>query len=968
MLVGIITKTFYQLPTKLLSLPRADEKLIDSDNNPKNLRSKVIKVFLLLITITLGVNCLHILQYTNYEFEQGERNIDAFQKHFDEVLNRYFAMIYGVRAVFSLAPQMPLEKWHTYAKQVIYTRKYPGIYGVAIVRPVMVGALDEFLTDDAKINHRHLKINSQTLNNPDKMPAPSKELGIVQYALRADNKGANYMGLDVFINQQTREIYKKAVDQDRSKILFYNDFVSSEGTLLPPMFVLITPIYNKSMKESSVVSRELNNLGWVTVPVIVKDFIEGILATNGLKDKIAVKITAIIDGQRHLVINHLPKGNDPVFVRKTSTINLYGLQVEFQTEFVHPGFSIFGRIITVPKMELSIFAIGFFFSCLLSLFVWSLLTIRLRAINLAKKITKDLTKQEKQHREIISNVPGILFTTATNETRVFKTISGQFSKITGYETEDFLNNRQFRIIEITHPEDISKVERVVGMTLEPNYEYFVDYRIMHREGKVIWIHERAKTIRDSETGELFLTGYFFDVTEQKTKEAEYRNLVNALENAVDGVAFIKQNGYHTRVNEAYTEIVGANPRELSYKSFFEMFDEEQQEAIHFIQDEFIVNPERKSLRVFATTYDGKEKHLSLMLVPAYRESFDRSLIGFYAFTRDISYEVKREMDLAQAVKAAEAANQTKSTFLATMSHELRTPLNAIIGYSDMLLEDVEDLEDSMFKSDLQKINNAGRHLLTLINDILDVSKLEAGKMTVHYEVFNVQDVMRSIVDMMIPTAEKNNNKVSLVCDEALGEMNCDLTKVRQMVFNLLSNACKFTKDGIVTLTITSEINEDLEEELHFSVKDTGIGITEEQMKKLFQPFVQADSSTTRNFGGTGLGLTITKKFSEMLGGHVSVTSTLGQGTEFIITLPRNKPTTNEPDQETDNTQAQQTESLQTPDPSTDHPSSETISSPENVQNQNPENPEPQSFYTKEENLEPEGYGETSQEPREHLGT
>jgi signal transduction histidine kinase len=204
----------------------------------------------------------------------------------------------------------------------------------------------------------------------------------------------------------------------------------------------------------------------------------------------------------------------------------------------------------------------------------------------------------------------------------------------------------------------------------------------------------------------------------------------------------------------------------------------------------------------------------------------------------------------------------------------------------MLLEDAEDSGDDMIVGDLKKINNSGRHLLSLINDILDVSKLEAGKMTIHLETFDIKEISEAMLDIIYPAAKKNNNKALLNLPDDIGEMYSDLTKLRQMVFNLLSNACKFTKDGTVTIDVKAS-SKGNREFVSFAVSDSGIGITDEQMAKLFQPFSQADSSTTRNFGGTGLGLTITKKFSEILGGEIVVSSESGVGTTFTLILPRN---------------------------------------------------------------------------------
>jgi signal transduction histidine kinase len=287
-------------------------------------------------------------------------------------------------------------------------------------------------------------------------------------------------------------------------------------------------------------------------------------------------------------------------------------------------------------------------------------------------------------------------------------------------------------------------------------------------------------------------------------------------------------------------------------------------------------------------------------------------------------------------RALEVASQHKSQFLANMSHELRTPLNAIIGYSEMLQEEAEDLGEQTFLPDLVRINAAGRHLLGLINDILDLSKIEAGRMDLFLETFNVSDLIRDVAAIVQPLVEKNGNTLVVVCPDDIGEMHADLTKVRQTLFNLLSNAAKFTEHGTIALRVAREApplaplptavergspsasrlaapplppagavggggpmgpqdRSPVDSEggmmgvggwgVTFAVSDTGIGMTEEQLGRLFEAFSQAEASTRSKYGGTGLGLAISRHFCRLLGGDLTVTSTYGQGSTFTVSVP-----------------------------------------------------------------------------------
>ncbi|MEM7355490.1 MAG: tetratricopeptide repeat protein, partial [Acidobacteriota bacterium] len=327
------------------------------------------------------------------------------------------------------------------------------------------------------------------------------------------------------------------------------------------------------------------------------------------------------------------------------------------------------------------------------------------------------------------------------------------------------------------------------------------------------------------------------------------------------------------------------------------------------KDEILNELSQRQLAEMRARYDSQQRvqeiellrhtnSLKALEIERYEQSRRALLIGLglaalVASLLWILYRQNRQANLLLAAKNHEAetaraealaASRAKSRFLANMSHELRTPMTAIIGYSDMLIEDAEDDGDEDVLSDLQKIRDSGRHLMALINDVLDLSKIEAGKMTLTPSTFDIAGLVDSVTPTIRPLADRNRNHFEVVPHGDLGEMVADETKLRQALLNLLSNACKFCEDGRVTLAV--ERREDPSgERIRFTVTDTGIGMTTEQLDRVFKEFEQADTLTQLNYGGTGLGLSISRRFIRLMGGEITTTSRPGEGSTFVIDLP-----------------------------------------------------------------------------------
>jgi signal transduction histidine kinase/ActR/RegA family two-component response regulator len=325
-------------------------------------------------------------------------------------------------------------------------------------------------------------------------------------------------------------------------------------------------------------------------------------------------------------------------------------------------------------------------------------------------------------------------------------------------------------------------------------------------------------------------------------------------------------------------------------AIFVSFDISRRKAVETLFDDLIkrieATADRSSERLARIRHrlgdiGESEESLRPPDVPKLGPTYDnsrRSLNRLFRVLRDLEV---RDRLLSEAFDAAEAANEAKTQFLANVSHELRTPLNAILGYAEILDEDLTAAGMETPANDAQRIRGAARHLLHLINEILDLSKIEAGRMDVAVETFDVSAALTAMIDTVRPLAANNANRLVVDLPEDLGEAVTDAFKLKQCLLNLLSNACKFTKGGEVSLVGRRE-RVDGADRLVFTVSDTGIGMTEEQTAKLFQPFVQADGLTTHRFGGTGLGLAITRRLARLLGGDVAVSSVQGQGAVFTL--------------------------------------------------------------------------------------
>ncbi len=496
------------------------------------------------------------------------------------------------------------------------------------------------------------------------------------------------------------------------------------------------------------------------------------------------------------------------------------------------------------------------------------------------------TEMRLRDRALKAIAQGIFITDPARSDEPIIYVNAAFERLTGYSQAEAAG----RNIELLHgPGTDPRVVEELHAAFRDRREASVLLLSYRQDGSTFWDALTLAPVEDPDGRVTHFVGVVTDVTQRVCDQERLRDSEGRLRLMIESVR-----DYAIFAIDLQGRVSSWNP---GAERLFGFADSEilglGSDLLFSTEDRAAGIPQLELARAEATgraaderwhrRKDGSRFFASGMVTAVRAEA--GTLLGYTKVARDITEAKRAEAELRAAKEAAEVANRSKSSFLANMSHELRTPLNAIIGYSEMLEEEAVDRGLDDLIPDLDRIHSAGKHLLGLINDVLDLSKIEAGRMDLYLETFDVAEMIRGVLQTIEPLAEKAGNAIRPVLADDLGAMHADLTKVRQALLNLLSNAAKFTRDGTITLRAAREPGPDGRERLALSVEDDGIGMTPEEMDRLFRPFVQADASTTRRYGGTGLGLTITRRFCEMMGGEIVASSEAGRGSTFTIRLP-----------------------------------------------------------------------------------
>jgi len=379
-----------------------------------------------------------------------------------------------------------------------------------------------------------------------------------------------------------------------------------------------------------------------------------------------------------------------------------------------------------------------------------------------------------------------------------------------------------------------------------------------------------------------------DISERKRAEESVRDseagFRAALEALGEGVVIADEQDQIVYVNSRMAHLTDYSMEEMLGEKVSELLVPEEDAEPYRARSEMLLQGFSEQVEAMVKRKGGERFWAEINATP-FRDPHGE-VIGTLSAIIDVTERKRIQEELVRAIDDSEDANRAKSTFLANMSHELRTPMNAILGYNELLQEEAQERGLTELLPDLEKIQQAGRHLLRLINDILDLSKIEAKKIELHIESFEVDALIGDVVGTMQHLVARHGNRLDVRRGEELGSMRADLTRVRQVLLNLLGNAAKFTENGTITLDVGRAVERG-RTWIRFIVKDTGIGMSPEQVSKLFQAFTQVDASPTRKYEGTGLGLVISRQLCRIMGGDVTVESQLGKGSTFVIKIPAN---------------------------------------------------------------------------------
>jgi len=801
-----------------------------------------------------------------YRAEKERDNILARMQVYEQILRS------GV-AFFQASDSVSRSDWQSYIEHLELDKTLPGIQGVGFSKVV---------TPADKAAHEH-SIRGEGFADYKIWPAGERETYTsIIYLEPFVGRNRQALGYDMFSEAQRREAMERARDTGRAALTGKLVLVQEVEEGIQAGFLLYLPVYRNNLPLDSIAERRDALLGYVFMPFRAADLLQTIVGKNH-KD-VDLALFDQEESATNLLFNSRPDEN------QAGGQHVVLLPVEFASHRwvarfqSRPEFDI----VTTSYLPGSI-AIG---GVLFALMIFGMLSNNARQQRRVEAIATRLSESEVSLRSILDNAPDATFI-ARPDGR-YEYVNQEASNLVGYTAEELL---AMGVENLTPDGQAEEHQRIFGHVLTSG-QIFTELQLRRKDGTTVFVELSATNLPNGN-----VLGSCRDIGERKRDEqallAAERKFRGLIEQSLVGV-YIIQGGRFAYANPRFAEMFGfASPDEIVGQVTVDdlVAPEDRQRvaenlkrrisgAVEAINYSFIGarrDGSRLDVEVYGRTmeFEGKPAVIGVIVDVTERKQAEAELAQHRHHLEELVR--MRTLDLSIAKEAAEAANRAKSTFLANMSHELRTPMNAIIGLAGIL---GRRSEDPVQRDKLGKITNAANHLLRLLNDILDLSKIDAERLTLEKTPLKIGSIVANVESLVSDKLESKHLHLERDVSERLlnGELLGDPLRLQQILLNLVANAVKFTEHGNISLSahVTGESEHSME--IAFAVEDTGIGISEDALQRIFQPFEQADSSTTRQHGGTGLGLAICKQLVQLMGGEIEVRSRPGRGSSFRFTL------------------------------------------------------------------------------------
>ena len=806
----------------------------------------------------------------------NDRFVYRAEKERDNILARmrvYEQILRSGAAFFQASDSVSRSEWRSYIEHLELDEALPGIQGIGFA--TVVAPADRLAHERA--------IRREGFPDYKIWPAGERETYTsIVYLEPFVGRNQRALGYDMFSEAQRRDAMERARDTGRPALTGKLVLVQEIEEGIQAGFLIYLPVYRNNLPQEGIAERRNALLGYVFMPFRADDLLHTIIGKNH-KD-VDMALFDQEESAANLLFNSHPDEN------QASGRHVVLLPIEFASHRwlarfqSRPDFDI----VTTSYLPGSI-AVG---GVLFALMIFGMLVNNARQQRRVEAIASRLSESEVSLRSILDNAPDAVFIARPDGH--YDYVNQEAAGLVGYTTEELL---AMGVEHLTPDGQAEEHRRIFGHVLSSG-QIFTELQLRRKDGTTVLVELSATHLPNGN-----VLGSCRDIGERKRAEqavlAAERKFRGLIEQSLVGV-YIIQAGRFAYANPRFAEMFGfASPADIVGKvSVNDLVAPEDRQrvaenlqrrisgAVEAINYSFVGvrrDGSHLDVEVYGRTmeYDDEPAVIGVIVDVTERKQAEAELAQHRHHLEELVR--LRTLDLSIAKEAAEAANRAKSTFLANMSHELRTPMNAIIGLAGIL---GRRSEDPVQRDKLGKITNAANHLLRLLNDILDLSKIDAERLTLEQTPLKIGSIVANVESLVSDKLESKHLHLERNVAERL--LNCELIgdplRLQQILLNLVSNAVKFTEQGRVTLSahITGESEHGME--IAFAVRDTGIGISEEALQRIFEPFEQADSSTTRQHGGTGLGLAICKHLVQLMGGEIEVSSKPGRGSSFNFTL------------------------------------------------------------------------------------